>query len=106
MSKDFVFDPETGDLVPSKDFLDRVDVTPLEEEAPLDVEVVPEQFEDDALEGTPGGTDAETLQPPDTFYAQTPQSVRVNPDGSVVVDIVLIVEDGRDSSEYEVRVTK
>lgn len=106
MSKDFVFDPTTGGFVPSPRSMDEIDSSaPQIVEDPVDTEFVPEQEDDDSFEQNPGGDSAETLHAPETFYVLS-QTVRTNPDGSTVVDVIIEVDDDTDSTEYEVRVTK
>lgn len=99
MPKDYTFDPETGEFVATADFDSKN----------------PNSGKNDVGQMTYTGPDSGTilggngLQPPNTFGIDPSpigQVVRVNPDGTVVVDVTMVVEDGMDSGEYEVRVTK
>ena len=106
MSKDFVFDSTTGNFVPSPKTMEEIDESaPQSADDPVDTEFVPLQEDDEAFSYNPGGDSAEALRPPETFYVLD-QTIRTAPDGSTVVDVVIEVEDGSNSTEYEVRVTK
>ncbi len=104
MSKDFVFDPASGNFVPApKSMEDAAQSAPQVPDDPISTEFVSEQPLDDAFEQNPGGDSSEVLGAPETFYVLA-QKVRSNPDGSSVIDVIIEVEDSSDSTEYEVRV--
>jgi len=96
MPKDYTFDPETGDFVATRDFNSGNPSAPSSNSF-----TIIDRLTDN------GGTNL-GLQPPGNFFVDsfTGQDIRVSPDGKVTVDVTIVVEDGLDSAEYEVRVTK
>lgn len=114
MSSNYTFDPELGVFVytvpaisdDEAPFTDAQATQTLEAtQSTIDDEIREVSEEDFFFDIVPGGTAPEALHPPETFYVGS-QTVRTNPDGSTVVDVVIQIDDGSDSAEYEVRVTK
>jgi hypothetical protein len=97
MPKDYTFNPDTGEFVATRDFNSTN----------------PTASQNDISQQTQRGSDpilnGQGIQPPSTFAVDADpygQVVFVSPDGTVTVDVTILVQDGIDTGEYEVRVTK
>lgn len=102
MTRDFDFDPESGQFVPSPTATETLEQSQELITNPVSVEFVgvTEPLEETASFITP--TDG--VATPSTFYIAE-QIIRTRPDGTTAIDVVVTVEDGLTNLEYEVRVS-